>query len=84
MRTLSFVRWIANAAGRFTSPHGVVTEQNARTCSAGKREDMQREDVVAIPLRLLALSKGEDMRREDVVAIPLRLPARSINRLSRG
>jgi hypothetical protein len=59
---------------------GPSPSKNART----KREDMQRGDVVAIPLRLPAQSKGEDMQREDVVAIPLRLPARSINRLSRS
>ena len=27
MRTIPFVGWIANAAARFTGPHGAVTEQ---------------------------------------------------------
>ena len=27
MRTIPFVRWIANAAARLTGPHGAVTQQ---------------------------------------------------------
>ena len=49
MRTLPFVRWIANAAARFTGPHGAVTVQAQQAgCSRQCVYDHARKVLAAV------------------------------------
>ena len=49
MRTIPFVRWIANAAARFTGPHGAVTDQAQQTgCSRQCVYDHSQKVLAAV------------------------------------
>lgn len=73
MRTLSFVRWIANAAARFTGPHGAVTEQAQQAgCSRQCVYDHAQKVLAAVeaqhgggPTRDELIRQNEALRREN-------------------
>jgi hypothetical protein len=72
MRTISFVRWIANAAARFTGLHGAVTEQAQQAgCSRQCIYDHARKVLAAVeaqhdggPTRDELIRQNEALRRE--------------------
>jgi hypothetical protein len=73
MRTLSFVRWIANAAARFTGPHGAVTVQAQQAgCSRQCVYDHAQKVLAAVeaqhsggPTRDELIRQNEALRREN-------------------
>ena len=73
MRTIPFVRWIANAAARFTGPHGAVTEQAQQTgCSRQCVYDHAQKVLAAVeaqhgggPTREQLIQENEALRREN-------------------
>jgi hypothetical protein len=72
MRTLPFVRWIANAAARFTGPHGAVTVQAQQAgCSRQCVYDHARKVLAAVeaqhgggPTPDELIRQNEALRRE--------------------
>jgi len=74
MRTISFVRWIANAAARFTGPHGAVTDQTQQAgCSRQCVYDHAQKVLAAVeaqhsggPTRDELIRQNEALRRENV------------------
>jgi hypothetical protein len=73
MRTIPFVRWIANAAACLTGPHGAVTEHARQSgCSRQCVYNHAQEVVAAVeaehsggPTREKLLRDNEDLRREN-------------------
>ena len=73
MRTIPFVRWIANAAARFTGPHGAVTEQAQQSgCSRQCVYNHAQQVMAAIeaehsggPTREKLIRENEGLRREN-------------------
>src|SRR5271163_315754 len=73
MRTIPFTRWIANAAARFTGPHGAVTEQSQQTgCSRQCVYDHAQKVLDAVeaqhgggPTREQLIQENEALRREN-------------------
>src|SRR5262245_16074188 len=70
MCTIAFVRWIANAAARFTGLHGAVTEQAG--CSRQCVYDHARKVLAAVeaqhsggPTRDDLIRQNEVLRREN-------------------
>jgi hypothetical protein len=74
MRTISFVRWIANAAARFTGPHGAVTDRAQQVgCSRQCVYDHAQKVLAAVeaqhgggPTRDDLIRQNEALRHENV------------------
>jgi hypothetical protein len=73
MRTIPFVRWIANAAARFTGNHGAVTEQ-AHQCGCSRQciYDHARKVITAVEAehnggstREALIGENQSLRREN-------------------
>jgi len=73
MRTIPFVRWIANAAARLTGHHGAVTDQAQQTgCSRQCVYDHAEKVLAAVeaqhsggPTRDQLIQENRDLRREN-------------------
>jgi hypothetical protein len=73
MRTIPFVRWIANAAACFAGPHGAVTEQAQQSgCSRQCVYNHAQEVMAAVeaehsggPTREKLIRENEALRREN-------------------
>jgi len=73
MRTIPLTRWIANAAARFTGPHGAVTEQAQQTgCSRQCAYDHAQKVMDAVearhsggPTRERLIQENEALSREN-------------------
>jgi hypothetical protein len=66
MRTIPFTRWIANAAARFTGPHGAVTEQAQQTgCSRQCIYDHAQKVLDAVEARHSGGPTPEQLIREN-------------------
>jgi hypothetical protein len=73
MRTIPFVRWIANAAACLTGPHGAVTEQAQQSgCSRQSAYDHSQKVLAAVeaqhsggPTREQLISQNQALRQEN-------------------
>jgi hypothetical protein len=73
MRSISFTRWISNAAARLTGPHGAVTEQAQETgCSRQSVYDHSKKVSAAVeaehgggPTRAELIRTNEALRQEN-------------------
>ena len=73
MRTIPFVRWIANAAARLTGPHGAVTQQARKAGCSRQSVYSHAEKVNAAvqaehgggPTRAKLIEESAPLRREN-------------------
>src|SRR5258707_11607757 len=68
MRTIPLVRWIANAAARFTGPHGAVTKQAQESgCSRQCVDNHAQQVMAAVEAEHNGGPTREELIRENVV-----------------